>query len=466
MQRECQADHTAGLRDLGSATCNPCAGGAAANEQRQAGPAERRCLITAQQGSNHGQPRLVKLPSGRGRAPPRHPIRLLDQRDRDPVVKRRRGRRLQIGRIDPTAGAVAEHQQRLRPAGRVQPRAGWTELCAYVHTPVFSRLLEFDAMRFVIYGAGAVGGVIGARLFQSGQETLLIARGAHHDRIKADGLRLRTPLEDVTLQIPVARDPAAAEIGTGDVVLLCVKGQDTESALRDLRDVAAGDIPVVCMQNGVANERVALRMFADVYGAVVLCPAGYMEPGVVEAYATTVTGTLDLGRYPTGSDRLCEQIAEALRGSQFEASARPDIMRSKYAKLIANLGNAVQVLCGDGNAPELLAQARAEGKQILMAAGIAHDAESVTDIEARWARWDVRQIDGQDHASSTLQSVLRGSGVEVDFLNGEIVLQARLLGLEAPINELLQGLVHATVRAGRQPGWLSQQEILGQLAAA
>ena len=321
-------------------------------------------------------------------------------------------------------------------------------------------------MRFVIYGAGAVGGVIGARLFQSGHETILIARGAHHDRIKTDGLTLRTPVEQVTQRIPVARDPAAAEVGAGDVVLLCVKGQDTESALRALRDLAGADVPVVCMQNGVANERVALRMFADVYGAVVLCPAGYMQPGVVEAYATAITGTLDLGRYPAGTDRRCEQVATAFRESRFEASALPNIMRSKYAKLIANLGNAVQVLCGDGEAPELLAQARAEGREILTAAGIAHDVESVRDIEARWARWDVRQIDGQDHASSTLQSVVRGSGVEVDFLNGEIVLQARLLGLDAPINELLQALVHETVRAGRQPGWTTQEEILGQLAAA
>jgi 2-dehydropantoate 2-reductase len=321
-------------------------------------------------------------------------------------------------------------------------------------------------MRFVIYGAGAVGGVIGARLFQAGHETILIARGAHHDKIKADGLTLRTPLEEITQRIPVARDPREAKISAQDVVLLCVKGQDSEAALNDLRESAPAGVPIVCMQNGVANERIALRIFPDVYGAVVLCPAGHMEPGVVEAYATVVTGTLDLGRYPSGSDQLCEEIARALRESRFEASARPEIMRSKYAKLLANLGNAVQVLCGDGSAPELLAQARAEGKQVLAAAGINHDVESVGDIEARWARWDVRQIDGQDHASSTTQSVVRGTGVEVDFLNGEIVLQARLLGLRAPINELLQALVHETVRTGRQPGWTTEAEILEQLVAA
>jgi len=60
-------------------------------------------------------------------------------------------------------------------------------------------------VRFVIYGAGAVGGVIGARLFQADQNVVLIARGAHHDALRDKGLRLICHDEDVTLPVPVSR---------------------------------------------------------------------------------------------------------------------------------------------------------------------------------------------------------------------------------------------------------------------
>ena len=65
-------------------------------------------------------------------------------------------------------------------------------------------------MRFVVYGAGAIGGVIGARLFQSGHDVALIARGAHYDAIRDHGLRIQSPADDATLPIPVVDHPVAA----------------------------------------------------------------------------------------------------------------------------------------------------------------------------------------------------------------------------------------------------------------
>ena len=72
-------------------------------------------------------------------------------------------------------------------------------------------------MRFVVYGAGAIGGVVGARLFQNGYDVALIARGAHYEAIRDHGLRIQSPLDDETLAIPVVDHPARLTLTADDV---------------------------------------------------------------------------------------------------------------------------------------------------------------------------------------------------------------------------------------------------------
>ena len=167
-------------------------------------------------------------------------------------------------------------------------------------------------MRFVVYGAGAIGGVIGARLFEHGHDVALLAAGAHLDAIKANGLRIESAAGSSTLAVPAAEHPAELELGSEDVVVLAMKSQDTIAALEELAACAPVELPVVCAQNGVANERVALRFFPNVYGMCVMCPTGHLEPGVVEAYSSPISGLLDVGCYPNGVDRTAEEIAAAL----------------------------------------------------------------------------------------------------------------------------------------------------------
>ena len=124
------------------------------------------------------------------------------------------------------------------------------------------------------------------------------------------------------------------------------------------RAAAPASTPVVCLQNGIENERIALRLFANVYGAVVMSPTAHLEPGIVQAYGTQGTGVIDLGRYPSGLDALSEEIANALGASDFSSMARPDIMRFKYAKLLSNLANAVDAICEPGPAGRGVDQAR------------------------------------------------------------------------------------------------------------
>jgi 2-dehydropantoate 2-reductase len=323
-------------------------------------------------------------------------------------------------------------------------------------------------MRFVVFGAGAVGGVVGARLHQAGFDVILIARRAHLRAIAEAGLRIEDP--DATAVVPIAAvaTPDAVPWRGDEVVLLATKSQDSAGALQALQAGAPPGTPVVCVQNAVENERTALRLFAEVYGAVVMVPATHLEPGVVQSYGTALSGVIDVGRYPGGVDDRANAIAEALRASRFESSAREDIMRFKYAKLIMNLGNAVEAACKPGaGADALMRLARAEGREVLRAAQIDFEAGDVADVRGRWQRMGVREIAGRGRAgSSSWQSLARRMGsVEADYLNGEIVLLGRTLGVETPVNELVRRSVNRLARERAEPRSLAAEELLGQLQA-
>jgi 2-dehydropantoate 2-reductase len=322
-------------------------------------------------------------------------------------------------------------------------------------------------MRFVVFGAGAIGGVVGASLHQAEHDVALIARGEHYEAIRTCGLTFERPGASVTLEIPLASTPAELDWNGDEVLLLATKSQDTAGALTDLRDAAPITTPVVCVQNAVENERAALRLFPHVYGAVVMAPTAHLEPGVVQAYGTRGIGVIDVGRYPDGVDEVCEAVVGALEAAGFSSRPRADIMRFKHAKLLANLGNAVDAICEPGPAAEEVnGLAREEGKATLTA-GIEFVADEVNDVQARWERLDVQPIEGRPRAgSSTRQSLARGAPtVETDYLNGEVVLLGRLHGVPTPVNDALCELSARHVRERRAPGTLPAEEVLARAGA-
>jgi len=312
-------------------------------------------------------------------------------------------------------------------------------------------------MRFIIYGAGAIGGVLGARLYQRRTDVVLIARGEHRIAIQSSGLVLESPSETVTLPLTVVAHPSEITFEPEDVVVLAIKSQDTTQALAALREFAGDAIPIVCCQNGVANEREASRLFEHVYGMAVLMPAAHLEPGVVQTTTTGATGVLDCGLYPLGIDDTIREIAFTLEEATFVSRVDPAIMRMKYAKLLRNLGNALQAACGspDG-ANELMRRVRAEALDCYAAAGI--DCAGRDEFRARVAgRLDQAPIQGRPRSGgSSWQSLSRGTGsIEADHLNGEITLLGRLHGVPTPANRALQQIANELARAGAQPASLS-----------
>ncbi|MBE0608679.1 MAG: 2-dehydropantoate 2-reductase [Dehalococcoidia bacterium] len=325
-------------------------------------------------------------------------------------------------------------------------------------------------MRFIIYGAGAIGGTIGGRLHQSGHDVVLICRGAHLEAIQRNGLLLQTPEGDIRLPVAAVGHPRDIEWRPGDVVILTMKTQDTEPALRDLEAAAGTGVPIICAQNGVENERLAARRFERVYAMLVALPATFLEPGEVIASAAPLSGCLHAGVFPAGTDATITEVCTALAASKFHCEPSADAMALKYRKLLANLGNGLDVITGrmawgaGGELGELTARLRDEALACYAAAGItAVSQEEYTDRVQRHYR--AMEVGGQRRSgSSTLQSVLRGhSTIEVDYLNGEIELLGKLHGVPTPYNSTVRRAATDLAARGVQPGSMTVKELAAQV---
>jgi len=322
--------------------------------------------------------------------------------------------------------------------------------------------------RYVIYGAGGIGGVIGARLFQAGFDTTLIARGEHARALREQGLKFVSPQGVTVLPVPTVLHPRDVTFSDDTVVLMCMKSQHCLAALEDLAAVAPTSTAVACVQNGVANEPLALRYFANVYATVVILPAMYLHAGEVVTPAEGQGGILDTGCFPNGLDETARQINMDLTAAGF--SARPDAhaMRQKYAKLLSNLANVMAAGLQDlTDTADLRRMLRNEALACYAAAGI--DCATNEETKARLEGvMQVTDIPGYERtAGSSWQSMTRGTGdIETDYLNGEICWLGRLHDIPTPANDACVELARELVRANKGPGILSAEEFSERVGVA
>jgi 2-dehydropantoate 2-reductase len=316
-------------------------------------------------------------------------------------------------------------------------------------------------MRVVIIGAGAIGAPIAARLFEYGHPAVLVARGRNFEVIEKDGVTIATPEQTLTSKVDVVNGISSLSLEPGDVVMLSVKSQDTADVLEELVGIAPPELAVFCAQNGVANERAVSQHFTNTYGVCVMTPASYLEPGRVEVFSSPVIGVLDVGRWPSGVDDTALELSGLLRDAGFASMATPEIETLKWGKLLSNVLNALEVLCGPmAMSDELTVRIRDEARACLNAHGV--DVARATALaEERSQLVNYRPIGSiRRVGSSSWQSVLRGTGnVETNYLNGEIVELGHRYGIATPVNELLQRRANEMARQGRTPGSVSIAEI-------
>ncbi len=315
-------------------------------------------------------------------------------------------------------------------------------------------------MRIIIHGVGAVGGVLATALAATGAEVIGIARGDRLAAIQKTGLTLRSPEGETFARFTGAASPAEIEFRDDDMILLTVKSQDSAAALDDLRAAGVTDQPIFCAQNSVANEDMALRLFPNVHGINVMMPTEYRTPGETLVFGKPKHGIFDIGRYPHGSDAADHALADALEAADVACFVTDDVMACKYGKLLVNLGNIVEAALGRGtDAGEILETLRAEGRAVLDAAGISY-ADVGGNDPRRESLLNIVEIEGITRiGSSSSQSLARGAGrIETDYLNGEIALIARRIGIAAPANSFAARLAARLARGGAAPGSVTQDE--------
>ena len=306
-------------------------------------------------------------------------------------------------------------------------------------------------MRYVIYGAGGIGSIMGGNLARAGQEVVLVGRPGHVNAVNNNGLRLITPTGTHIVHVPAVTGPEQVEFTGDEVVCLCVKGQDTEGALKDLKK-ETDDVPVFCFQNGVRNEEIAIQYFPRIYGVMVNVGAVYLEDGEVIARRDP-PGWYVMGRYPEGTDGLVEAIAEDLRTASYFVRVSPEVMPYKWGKLRGNLANAIGAITNgrrDDYTP-IVNATQAEFQDIAAEAGIRWLSND--EITRDWSEINAppRGSLTTEAQSSTWQSLARHQGnVESEYLNGEVVRLAKRIGRTAPINEGLLRICQE-MAANREP---------------
>lgn len=325
------------------------------------------------------------------------------------------------------------------------------------------------ATRYVIYGAGAIGAAVGAHLWRTGHSALLVGRAAHVNRIREAGLTLVTPDETFVLRVPATVDLRDAGVLRDDVILLCVKSQDTETALREIRDAGADpkSVPIFCLQNGITNEDRALRLFETVHGVMLNVPGVYLEPGVVSNPIRGNAGFMDIGRYPVGTDEVTHQTVSDLIEAGYAVNRHNRVMDAKRAKFLGNLGNSLGAITdGAGDSGAFLREVQREGEACLHAAGLTFENPEEFNARVARSRGETAMAPGQRNLGSTWQSLMRGAtSLETDFLNGEVVRMGRLHGIPTPHNAVLQETVARMHASGSRPGRFTIADLEGFVAA-
>jgi 2-dehydropantoate 2-reductase len=325
-------------------------------------------------------------------------------------------------------------------------------------------------VRIIIYGAGAVGSVVGGRLRQTGADVVLVGRAAHVAAISHHGLAIRTARSTESVTINAVTALTDLTPGPNDVVVITAKTQDTppmHDAIAAWNPLAA----VVCGTNGVEHERMALRRFERVYGMVVQMPAQFEKPGQVTALCGPTNAVLDVGRYPYGIDDVAEELASLINASsRVSSEADPNVMVKKYGKLLLNLGNIADAAAGLGGRFSSVSKA---AKDEAIAAYGAADIEwepAGAVAESYAARLATMKFDIPEGdtfvGGSTWQSLTKGAtSIETDYFTGEILLLARLHGLAAPANEYLQQLAARMLAREIAPGSFTVDQLDAEWAA-
>jgi 2-dehydropantoate 2-reductase len=311
-------------------------------------------------------------------------------------------------------------------------------------------------LQIVVLGAGSIGCFVGGAWAAAGAKVSLVGRERVGTEIAQHGLTL-TDHEGWRVRVEPERidfSTKPAALARADVVLLCVKSQDTDQAARQIARHAARKPVVISFQNGVSNpERLAAALPAlEIVAGMVPFNVAHLGRG---RWHKGTSGELAAGEHA-----VTRQIAARVDGGPARLRVAPNMTALAWGKLLINLNNAVNALSGETLLEQLgkrdyrrvLAASIVEALDLLQAAGIEPaqigplppkllpHAIAAPDFIFRNLLLRVQKID--PHARSSLADDLAaGRPTEIDYLNGEVVALAERLGRSAPVNRAILELV-------------------------
>jgi 2-dehydropantoate 2-reductase len=289
-------------------------------------------------------------------------------------------------------------------------------------------------MRIAVIGTGGVGGAFGAALAKGGADVTFLARGAHLEAMRANGLRVVSPRGDMHVHPCNATDNPAA-IGQVDVVLFCVKLWDVESAGTAIKPLIGPDTAVIPLQNGIdAAERLIPILGRDaVMGGVAQISATIEEPGVIRQTGTfmkIVFGELDARMSERG-----EAFRAACQKAGFDVTFTDAIQTALWEKFVLLAVNSSVValirlpfgkLREDADVMALFSASFAE----VIALGRALGVKLPPDMQSRMekATWNFPAA----MMPSMAVDLLRGNRLELPWLGGKVVALGKQLGIPTP----------------------------------
>jgi 2-dehydropantoate 2-reductase len=333
--------------------------------------------------------------------------------------------------------------------------------------------------RYILFGAGAIGSIVGVNLYRSGRDAILVGRGPHIQAIRKDGLKLKVKGEIRRIKIDAIEDLSGLTPKADDRILVTVKSQHTAAAVESLSRAYTPQAPVVALQNAICNEETIAARFESVYGALVEFCGNFLEPGTVEQTRNNLIG---VGKFPDGFDSVAASVCQDLGEAGFQVERDEKVMELKWWKLVVNTNNGLLALLGswlqkgfsDPEIYPLMADVMQESFQVLEKAGIhTRPPLGFPPLElaiqklrsGERAREEDLPIEQRTYPSTWQDLHLKRGSTEVEFLNGEIERIGRRLGVPTPRNSLILQLVSEIARNREPPGKYSPQQIKSLFAS-
>ena len=298
-------------------------------------------------------------------------------------------------------------------------------------------------MRMAVMAAGAVGGYFGGRMAVAGHDVTFIARGAHRDAIRRDGLRIESALGDLHLKdLNVTDDPK--RVGPVDVVLFAVKLWDTETAGEQTRPLVGSNTRVITLQNGVDSvERLAPILGDDVtIGGATYIVTTIAKPGVIRH--TGARAEVRCGRLDRRPDAVLAGYVQQMKAANIEITLTDHMLLDIWKKFVLLSGTSgitastrqpLGVVRDDEDMRAFFYRLMHETIGVGRAAGV----EFPPDFAAELDRW-VASFPPTMKASMA-NDLDAGRRLELDWLAGKVVALGRKYGIATPGHEAVYAIL-------------------------